>query len=106
MKQEADKKSRQYSHINEGHGLAITKALEKSDLSIEKILGWEKEGDGKKKKKGAAQLTIATIQQDRTTAATALSFKTRKEIKAAAKHKAKDPSLQRQRNGNHGGMKE
>ena len=41
MKQEYDTHARQYAHINEGHGLAITKALEKSDISVRTIFGWD-----------------------------------------------------------------
>lgn len=43
LKQEHDVDSRQYPHINEGHGIAITKALEKTEIevSIRALYGWE-----------------------------------------------------------------
>lgn len=48
LKQEHDVDSRQYPHINEGHGIAITKALEKTEIevSVRALYGWEEREAG------------------------------------------------------------
>jgi hypothetical protein len=48
LKQEHDVDSRQYPHINEGHGIAITKALEKTEIevSVRALYGWEERERG------------------------------------------------------------
>jgi hypothetical protein len=48
LKQEYDVDSRQYPHINEGHGIAITKALEKTEIevSVRALYGWEEREEG------------------------------------------------------------
>lgn len=56
LKQEHDVDSRQYPHINEGHGIAITKALEKTEIevSVRALYGWE-EREGKAGRGGAGR---------------------------------------------------
>lgn len=48
LKQEHDVDSRQYPHIHEGHGIAITKALEKTEMevSVRALYGWEEREAG------------------------------------------------------------